>query len=432
MPSSLASRAASFTMPSATNLFRKAALDRLSSPEQLDQLLEVGSVRSWMVLGGLLCAVGATLLWGFAGQIDTDVTGKGLLVRPGGVQVVAVQGAGELATLPVSIGQTIAKGDVVATLRQPALEDQILSARGDIAALEGQRASLVAIHQAGSGLQVSSLAERQKAIEVDIHNLETEATELRVRVAADEPLLAKGLITRQELTDTQQKLAGVEATQQQRHTDLSQLESDRFRARSESTADVVAVSGRIDAARLRLQSLQHQLDLESTVRSAYGGRVVELKAQPGSLVAAGQPLLSLQAVDGPMYALVYVSADQAKQIQLGMAAQVSPTQYRREEYGFLEGTVTEVSAYPATSTELMERLANSTLVASLTAAGPVFEVQLALAPDPNSPSSFRWSSHHGIDAPLTPGTLVTSDVIVREQSPASLIVPYTRKKLGLR
>jgi HlyD family secretion protein len=133
-----------------------------------------------------------------------------------------------------------------------------------------------------------------------------------------------------------------------------------------------------------------------------------------------------------MHALVYVNAEQAKHIQPGMAAQISPTQYRREEYGFLEGTVTEVSAYPSTPAALMEKLANSTLVASLTAAGPVFEVQLALTPDPGSPSGVRWSSHHGIDAPLTPGTIVTSDVIVKEQSPASLIVPYTRKKLGLR
>ena len=419
-------------MPPAANLFRKAALDHLSSPEQLDQLLEVGSVRSWIVLAALLSVVGATLLWGFAGRVDTDVSGKGLLVRPGGIQIVATKGAGQVATVSVSVGQNITQGAVIATLRQPALEDQIVSARGEIAALEEQRRSLQTIHQGGSGLQMSSIDERQRSIEADLRNLEAEASDLRARVATDEPLLAKGLITRQELTDAQQRLAGVQASEQQRHTDLSQLQSDRFRVRSESTPEVVEISGRIDAARLRLESLKHQLDLESTVRSPYAGRVVEVKARPGSLVTEGQPLVSLQAAEGAMYALVYVSADEAKQIQPGMAAQVSPTQYRREEYGFMEGTVTNVSAYPATPAALMERLANSSLVASLTAAGPVFEVQVSLTPDAGSPSGFRWSSHHGIDAPLTPGTIVTSDVIVREQSPASLIVPYTRKKLGLR
>jgi HlyD family secretion protein len=419
-------------MPPATNLFRKAALDHLSSPEQLDRLLEVGSTGSWLALFGLSCVVGVTLLWGFAGRVDTDVSGKGLLVRPEGVQVVASEWSGKVATLPVSVGQNITKGTVVATLDQPALQDQILSAQGDVAALQAQLSSLEKVHEGGSGLQMSSLDERQKSIEDDLHSLEQQAGDLRSRIGTDQGLLAKGLITLQELTDAQQRLESVEAAEQDRRSSISQLQSDRFRTRSEITPEAVSISGRIQAARLRLQSLQHEMEMESTVRTPYAGRIVEVKLQPGSLVSAGEPLISLQAENGSMHALVYVSAEQAKQIQPGMAAQISPTQYRREEYGFMEGTVTEVSAYPSTPAALMDELANSTLVASLTATGPVFEVQLALTPDPGSPSGVRWSSHHGIDAPLTPGTIVTSDVIVREQSPASLIVPYTRKKLGLR
>jgi HlyD family secretion protein len=419
-------------MPAATNLFRKAALDQLSSPEQLDQLIEVGSARTWIALLGLLSAVAATVVWGFAGRVATDVTGKGLLVRQGGIRNVASEGSGQVATLSVAAGQTIQQGAVVATLRQPGLEDQILAARGDIAALEDQRASLETLHRGGSSLELSSIEDRQKSIREDMHNLEAQAADLRTRISTDEGLLAKGLITRQELADARQRLAAIGVAEQDRQSSLAQLNSDRFRTQSESTPEAVQISGRLEAARLRLQALRHELELESTVRTPYGGRVIEVKTQPGAIVAAGESLLSLQAENGPMQALVYVSAGEAKQIQPGMAAQISPTQYRREEYGFILGTVSAVSSYPATPAALMERLANPSLMTSLMANGPVFEVQIALTPDPGTPSGFRWSSRHGIDVALTPGTIVTSDVVVREQSPASLIVPYTRQKLGLR
>ena len=50
-----------------SSIFRKEALERLSSPEQLDQLMKIVTPRSWLplvTLGGLL---GMGLLWSFFG-----------------------------------------------------------------------------------------------------------------------------------------------------------------------------------------------------------------------------------------------------------------------------------------------------------------------------------------------------------------------------
>src|SRR5262249_6294354 len=44
--------------------FRKTALDRLSSSEQLDRLLQVTSPRGWIALVGLGLLLAASLLWG--------------------------------------------------------------------------------------------------------------------------------------------------------------------------------------------------------------------------------------------------------------------------------------------------------------------------------------------------------------------------------
>jgi hypothetical protein len=61
-------------------LFRKIALERMSSPEQLDQLLQVTTPRNWLALLALVGLLAAVVAWGFAGELRTVVTGQGSLV----------------------------------------------------------------------------------------------------------------------------------------------------------------------------------------------------------------------------------------------------------------------------------------------------------------------------------------------------------------
>ncbi|MEL6470351.1 MAG: hypothetical protein AAFQ74_11540 [Cyanobacteria bacterium J06623_4] len=62
------------------SIFRKEALERLSSPEQLDQLMKIVTPRSWLpiaALGGLLTC---SLVWSVVGRIPVTTTGRGALV----------------------------------------------------------------------------------------------------------------------------------------------------------------------------------------------------------------------------------------------------------------------------------------------------------------------------------------------------------------
>lgn len=62
------------------NLFRKSALERLSTPEQLDTLMQVVSPQSWLVLLGLLILVTAGLGWAIFETIPSTLTGQGILI----------------------------------------------------------------------------------------------------------------------------------------------------------------------------------------------------------------------------------------------------------------------------------------------------------------------------------------------------------------
>ncbi|MEB3210907.1 MAG: hypothetical protein VKL39_06110 [Leptolyngbyaceae bacterium] len=63
------------------SLFRKESLERLSSPEQLDQLMQIVTPKSWLPLGALGVLIFAGLVWSVVGRIPITVTGEGLLVQ---------------------------------------------------------------------------------------------------------------------------------------------------------------------------------------------------------------------------------------------------------------------------------------------------------------------------------------------------------------
>lgn len=65
-----------------STIFRKESLERLSSPEQLDQLMQVVSLKSWLPLLSLGSLIALALLWSIVGRIPITATGKGILVHP--------------------------------------------------------------------------------------------------------------------------------------------------------------------------------------------------------------------------------------------------------------------------------------------------------------------------------------------------------------
>ena len=53
------------------NLFRKAAIERLQSPDQLNQLVDVASPRAWISLIALCALLGVGIVWSVVGVLPT-------------------------------------------------------------------------------------------------------------------------------------------------------------------------------------------------------------------------------------------------------------------------------------------------------------------------------------------------------------------------
>lgn len=61
-------------------LFRKAALEKLSTPEELDQLMQVTTPKGWLALVAIICLLIATVAIGIFGVIAVRVDGRYCIV----------------------------------------------------------------------------------------------------------------------------------------------------------------------------------------------------------------------------------------------------------------------------------------------------------------------------------------------------------------
>lgn len=130
-------------------IFRKVAVERLSSPEQLDHLVRVTSPRGWLMLTGLGLVLAVALYWSIFGTLATQAGGQGVLVRPGGLKTIHASAPGAISDIRVVEYDTVKQGDVIGRLEQPELLDQIRQTKRALALLDaapadGQQAQAAA------------------------------------------------------------------------------------------------------------------------------------------------------------------------------------------------------------------------------------------------------------------------------------------------
>jgi HlyD family secretion protein len=412
-------------------IFRKVALERLSSPEQLDQLMQVTDPKGWLAL----CALGALLAgafaWGVWGSIPTEASGEGILIRRGGVSDLVATGNGPVEELLVSVGDTIAKGQPVATIRQEGLLRQIHDARAKQAGVATEYRELLRFADEQKRLQARDREQQRANLQRSIDTLEKDVSLLTERFGEEEKLLGDGLITKQTLLATQQSLNAKKDDLAKQRLDLNGLELKRLEAEQQLQQQIEERQTAVRDLELELRELNAKLAENVDVRSPQAGRVLEILADRGAVVSPGTPILSLEVVSEELQAVLFVPASEGKRVRPGMAVRVSPSTVKREEYGSMLGKVTWAAEFPSTSRGMTRLLGNEALVNKLLEKGPLIQVNVTLERDPSTPTGYRWSSSRGPRLEISSGTLATGSIIVKEERPVSLVIPTLREKLGV-
>lgn len=412
------------------SIFRQAALDRLSSPEQLDRLMQVTLPTGWIALVGVWLAVGVTILWSIFGSIPTTVSGSGIIMSSGGIREVEVLGSGVVERLAVTEGDLVDVGDLIAVIGQPQISQQVDQARERLRLLEEERVTRQRFTTANTELESGTLDREALDQERQIVVAQERISWLEGRVEAEREARALGLITEGTVQNTVQLLEASRGELNGLHLQLQNNDLRRLLLENRSVETMDQMDERIREAERTLQSLTLELERTSIVLSPYRGYVREFRTDVGQLTTAGQAIVSLEMVDAPLHAVIFIPTE-GKRIQPGMEAHVAPATVRREEYGFMIGEVSFVSAQPATPAGMRRTLNNDILVQELSAFGAPFVVEVSLERDEATVSGFRWSSRRGPPVSVESGMSVSVDVVVARRRPISLVLPIFRNALGL-
>jgi HlyD family secretion protein len=155
-----------------------------------------------------------------------------------------------------------------------------------------------------------------------------------------------------------------------------------------------------------------------------------MKAENGALIERGSPIASIEPLNSNLEAVIYVSYGDGKKVQPGMDVQIAPSTIKPEEYGYILGTVKSISSFPVTKEGMQMVLGSNDLTDKFFEKGPPHEIHVTLLTDPETRSGYKWSSQ-GPDVTIESGTFSSAKIIIRRQSPVSLIIPILKKKLGV-
>lgn len=423
-------------MSSAENkrLFRKVALERLSSPDRLDSLLPLQRARTPLIWAGMAMVAATALYWGLAGSVEQKVSGRCVLISPSGVAEVTAGAAGLVSNLFVKVGDRVEVGQEIARILRSELFQQIEQARARLAELEQRSETIRRFgtlaraqgHQA-SGAESATIAEQSSLIQ-------ERSAVLGRRLETERALFQEGLVTRQTVLDTEQALSVQKLERERMRDRLQQLKLRQEEEERQRNRELVTITFQVNEAR---RSLGVLLDIErqsAPVVSPYAGRVIEVKAQAGASVGYGAELVQLERLDqqagaSDIEAAIYVPGGEGKLVSPGMAVEIVPDYVKRQEFGFLRGRVEQVSEYPASAPGMRPLVQNDNLLKELS--GPNAPIFARASLVRRADQSFQWSAAAENPPAVRSGALCRAEVTVGTKRPIGLVVPAIRKWLGL-
>ena len=471
-------------------LFREKSLERLSSPERLDELMQLVSPRARLLLIGLGLLVGSGLVWSIWGRIPVTVAGRGVLVHPHRLVSLQSPVSGALLQVNIRAGDSVRKGDVIALLNQAELQKRLAQEQSKLRELQRQAQTLSSVQTQRTTLELQEIRSKRKNLQRDIAHLEAlipvwrdkgekllqqqrQNLQKRLREArymvpklqqqwqAQEQLVKEGAISQNSVLDAEQRYLESLARADDLENQLEELEvrqaenkqtylnnvrqladlrtqlqilDTREKSLSQQTVEAeIDRRNQIEEVKRTINQLQLQLQTQGEIRAEYSGRVTELTVAPGQVLSPGMRIGTIEVVDpdSTLLSINYFSVADGKKLAPGMRVLVTPETVKRAEFGGIVGQVTAISPFPVTQEAALNMLGNSELAKSLVAQEPKLEVETQLNYDPTNVSSYQWSSSQGPPLLLSAGTTANVRVTVEERAPITFLLPMWREVSGI-
>ena len=468
-------------------------------PEDIHETLRVVYARSWLplvALGVITCLI---LIYLIFGKIPITSKGNAMFLSRGTVVPLQSTATGQITSWRVSVGDSVVKGQLLATLGQP-LRGKILEQQKDRLQELSSRTSVIQQLEVNfQGLETEAIVQKREVLDGRIGLLEKQIAEARslakennsqklaVLRKNEQDVTLMVELSKERVKDSEERLSQTQSLQQdqlktvdevilaastlaeqrsqllaQEHQ-LTQFTLRRLEALSEySTAldQISEMEATLEGLKMQCEDLDNSLlairqrqaesdygrDLEIAdtqrmvsnlekqvteqreIRSEFDGRILELSIGEGEVVAKGFRLGTIDTTSdfAQIEAVAYFKLGDGKKIRPGMRIRLNPATVQRERFGSLIAEVTEVSPYPVTTAGVATIVGNASVAASLTAGNHQIEVFARLLKDEDTRSGYQWDLSEGPDLEITPGTVGSALVDLRERPPITFVIPILR------
>jgi len=107
--------------------FRKKPLEKISSPDKLDEAMKVTNPGLWSVLIACLALVVGGIVWFALGTVPETAEARGIIFPDDGAVTVVAETSGKIQDMRVATGDEVGLHDIVAVIAQPELIAEIRS-----------------------------------------------------------------------------------------------------------------------------------------------------------------------------------------------------------------------------------------------------------------------------------------------------------------
>lgn len=360
------------------NLFRKTAIDKISSPDDLDKNVQVVSIHGWIALISAIVLILIVIVWSYVGNISTFIEGSGIVMYGSGIENITATQDGIITDLNIEVGENVDKNTTIARINQSDIVTQINLYKDYCSQLNDFK---------------STKFNDLDSISYDVYLM-----------------LKDDIIQYQSISDDSQK---------------SILYNQLL-----TTCNML-----LDDYEKKISNLQQDLINKSSIDVSSNGKVLEVYKKTGDYVQVSDVIASIiiQNIDADSQTqslnnevILYIPIDDGKKITKGMSVQISPSTVDKEKYGCIVGTVKSVSEYAVSEESMLDVLNNQLLVENISTGDALIEVHIELLKDSSTVSQYKWTTKNGAPITIAPGTVCSGRIAIDDNKPIEIVFPFLK------
>jgi HlyD family secretion protein len=298
---------------------------------------------------------------------------------------LAFNGSERIATVQVQEGDTVHKGQVLATMDTSRLKPQLEEAKAQVAA---QRAAVQRMH---NGSRPEEIAQAR----ANLASAKADAENARLVYNREKTLLEKASATQQDVDNSKAAMDVADAK-----VDVNQKALELAVA-GPRVEDIAQAEAQLRANEAQLALVRAQL-ADATLVAPVDGVIRSRLMEPGDMASPQRPVFSL-AVTDPKWVRAYVSEADLGRVRPGMTAYVAVDAFPKRRFAGWIGFISPIAEFTPKTVETEE------LRTSL-----VYEIRVFVK-DPAD--DLRLGMPATVDLPLAPNTAPQQPNSMAEQQP---------------